>query len=163
MNSRSNTNKPFTDSSLHSLAQPSCLSSPIYTLQTTCPSQVLPKLTSLSQPAPVQEAARNCSIPTEDFLVHFFLWSPDKCSSTMQCKSDEYTYVISKESYITCPFFLLCLLQWKLPSQEHPNLLPVSTSAQLSFMCLHQQNTNQHKWLSKEPLNFYFTRFYAPV
>ena len=55
MTSRSNTNKPFTDSSLHSLAQPSCLSSPIYTLQTTCPSQVLPKLTSLSQPAPVQE------------------------------------------------------------------------------------------------------------
>jgi hypothetical protein len=42
------------------------------------------------------------------FLVHFSLWSPDKWSSTMQCKVDQYIRVVSKESFIMCPF--TCLL-----------------------------------------------------
>ena len=36
------------------------------------------------------------------------LWSPDKWSSTTQCKADQYMCVVSKESFITCPF--TCLL-----------------------------------------------------
>ena len=37
-----------------------------------------------------------------------FLWSPNKCSSTTQCKADQYMCAISKESFIMCPF--TCLL-----------------------------------------------------
>jgi hypothetical protein len=44
----------------------------------------------------------------QKFLLHFSLWSPDKCSSTLLCKADQYMCVVSKESFITCPF--LCLL-----------------------------------------------------
>jgi hypothetical protein len=43
----------------------------------------------------------------QKFLVRFSLWSPDKCSSTMQCKADQCMRVASKESFITCPFMCL--------------------------------------------------------
>jgi hypothetical protein len=42
------------------------------------------------------------------FLVRFSLWSPDKWSSTVQCKVDQYMRVLNKEVFIMCPF--TCLL-----------------------------------------------------
>jgi hypothetical protein len=45
---------------------------------------------------------------TRSFLLCFSLWSPDKWSSTKQCKVDQYMHAISKESFIIRPF--MCLL-----------------------------------------------------
>ena len=59
---------------------------------------------SANQPESL-EVARNCSTPPEDFfLLWFSLWSPDKCSSTMQCKMDQYMHVVKKESFVMCAF-----------------------------------------------------------
>ena len=82
----------------------------------TCPLWVLPHYMfclsmwfclswhhSANQPEST-EASRSCSTPPEGFL----LWSPNKRSSTMQCKADQYMCVISKESLITYSF--MCLL-----------------------------------------------------
>ena len=49
----------------------------------------------------------------QSFLVCFFLWSPDKWSSTIQCKADQYMCVVSKIYFIICPFHVLALA-------EHP-------------------------------------------
>jgi hypothetical protein len=48
------------------------------------------------------------------FLVCFSLWNLNKCSSTMQCKADQYMPVIIKEFFITCPF--MCLLSQNILS-----------------------------------------------
>jgi len=59
------------------------------------------------QPAQSTESTRNSNTLLEVFLVHFSLWSPNKCSSTTQCKADHYMCVVSTESFITCPFNVL--------------------------------------------------------
>jgi hypothetical protein len=74
-----------------------------------------------------EEVARSHSTPPEVFLVCFFLWSPDKWSSTMQCKADQYMRIVSKESFITCLF--MCLLYQNIFSS-------VSASAKYSFTSL---------------------------
>jgi hypothetical protein len=107
-----------------------------------------------------KEAAKTIATTTS-FLVCFSLWSPDKWSSTMQCKVDQCMWSLSEESFITClshacfsrTSSVLCLLQSNIASQDCLSLLPVSTSGKHSFMCLPQQ----HNWLSKEPLSFHFT------
>ena len=58
---------------------------------------------SLSPPKQQETTAHHQKI-----LVGFSLWSPDKCSSTTKCKVNQYMCVVSKESFITCPF--TCLL-----------------------------------------------------
>ena len=70
--------------------------------------EILPQLTSLCHSAQVAGAAGSCSTPPQVFSVHFSLWRPDKCNSTTQCKADQYMRVVSKDSFITCPF--TCLL-----------------------------------------------------
>ena len=98
-------------------SKPSSLSvtpwSPIYSLQTSyvlcvhCLSTALPSAQVFNKPK-FCEVARNCSKPPEIFLVHLSLWCPEKWSSTLQCKADQYMHVVSKESFIICPF--TCLL-----------------------------------------------------
>ena len=53
------------------------------------------------------EVARNYSIPPEVFLVCFYLWNPNKCTSTTQCKVGQYMHVVSKESFIISLFMCL--------------------------------------------------------
>jgi hypothetical protein len=98
------------------------------------------------------KVARNCSTPPDGFVVVvvvvvvFLSMESYKCSSTMQCKEDQYMYVVSKESFIVCPF--TCLLEQNI-------LSPVSASAKCSFMCLPSKTSS--KRLSKEPLCFDFS------
>ena len=74
----------------------------ILPLNIKCPPQVLPQHVyylsmwvclswhhSANQPES-SEAARNREHTTRRFLVCFPLWSPNKWSSTMQCKADQY-------------------------------------------------------------------------
>ena len=68
----------------------------------------LSQLTSLCQSARVHRSITKPQHTARRFLVHFSLWSPDKCSSTTQCKGDWYMHVISREPFITCLF--TCLL-----------------------------------------------------
>ena len=55
-----------------------------------------------------EEETKTHGHATITLLVHFSLWSPNRCSSTMKCKTDQYMRVVSKGSLITCP--LMCLL-----------------------------------------------------
>ena len=80
------------------------LTSPRVLPQHVCLSQLI----SLCQSVQVHGSSKKLQHTTRSFLVHFSLWSPDKCSSTTQCKADQYMCVVSKESFITCPF--TCLL-----------------------------------------------------
>ena len=94
----------------------------------TCPPGALPQhvsLASLCQSALVEEAARSCHNPSRRFLVCFSLWSHGKWSSATRYKTNQHMHVISKESFITCPF--MCLLKQKV-------LSPVSVK--YPFMCL---------------------------
>ena len=67
----------------------------------------LSQLTSLCQSAQVCRSGKKLQHTIRRFLVHFSLWNPDKCHSTMQCKADQYSCVVSKESFIMCPFTYL--------------------------------------------------------
>ena len=105
----------------------------------------LSQLTSLCQSAQVCRSSKKLQHTTRSFLVHFSLWSPDKCSSTMQCKID--MHVLSKKIFhhvsFSCVCFsrtssLLCLLQLNIPSRVCPSKTPSNR-------------------LSKEPLSFHFT------
>jgi hypothetical protein len=89
------------ESCLHSLQtsralHTSCLSTSTVSADILCPS------------AGVWGSSKKLQHTTRSFLVHFCLWSSDKCSSTMQRKVDQHLRVVSKESFITCPF--TCLL-----------------------------------------------------
>ena len=64
---------------------------------------------SVSQPES-SEAARNCSAPSEGFFVCFSLGSPNKCSSTAQCKAGHQACVVSKESF-TMSFYAFALAE----------------------------------------------------
>ena len=75
---------------------------PIYTLQT---SRVLH--VSCIQSAQVYRGSNKLQHITRSFLVCFSLWSPDKCSSTVQYKVDKYMCVASKKFFMW-PF--TCLL-----------------------------------------------------
>ena len=70
----------------------------------------------------------------QKFLAWFSLQSPNKWSSTMHCKVDPYMCVLSKDSFITCPF--MCLLEQNI-------LSPVSASV----------NVPSHVCPSKTPSN----------
>jgi hypothetical protein len=80
--------------------------------------------------------------------------SPEKCSSTTQCKADQYMHVVGKKkkAFIMCPSCvsfsktssLLYLLSRNVPSQVCLSLSPVSTLRKHSFTCLPQQNSIQH-------------------
>ena len=123
----------------------------------------LSQLTSLCQSAQVLGSCKKLQHTTR-FLMHCSLWGPGKCSSTMQCKADQYMCVVSRNpssSVLSCAcfsrnpfscvcssssffpefplvFFSLCPLQGNLPSQ----------------VCPRKTQSNR---LYKEPLRFYFT------
>ena len=125
--------------------------SPIYTLPTSHVYHV-PCLGKLILSARVLGSCNKLQHTTGSFFVRFSLWSPDKCSSTTQCKVDQYTHVISKESLsrvLSRACFsraspLLCLLQRNIPpSPGCLSLSPVTTLTEGSFTCLPQLNTIQ--------------------
>ena len=110
----------------------------LYLPNIMCPPQVLPQpvscpnscrdsaqglpqhvcLSQLSITLPVSPSLRKLQETTvhhRKFLVCFSIQSPEKYNSTMQCKADQYTHVVSKKSFITCPF--TCLLQHLCPLQ----------------------------------------------
>jgi hypothetical protein len=98
-----------------------CLASACAKLQ-VCLSQ----LTSLCQSARVHRIGKKLQHITRSFLVCFSLWSPDKPSSTMQCKADQYmtcvllaktppSGVLSRACFSRTSFHL-CLLLQNLPS-----------------------------------------------
>jgi hypothetical protein len=62
--------------------------------------------------AQVWGSSKKLLYTTRSFLTHFSVWSPDKYSSTIQCKADQYMCVVSNESFIMS-FHVLALA-------EHP-------------------------------------------
>lgn len=60
------------------------------------------------QSATVLGSSNRLQHTTRSYLVHFSLWSRDKYSSSTQCEADQYMRVVSKVSFIACPF--MCLL-----------------------------------------------------
>jgi hypothetical protein len=64
-------------------------------------------LSTCMQSARVLGSGNKLQHTTWRFLVCFSLWSPDKWSSIMQCKTDQYMCVVSKVSFIICPFMCL--------------------------------------------------------
>lgn len=111
------------------------------------------------------EAARNCSTSPEVFLcvslyevwtnavqLHNVGWT-NTCVWLAKHPSSHFL----SGFYFSRTSFLLCLLQWNIPSWICLSLSPVCTSMNHSFTYLPLQNTIQHNWLSKEPLHFYFT------
>jgi hypothetical protein len=95
----------------HKCCRASCTSKPnfvsitpwssFYTLQISHIFHV-PCLKTCLQSAGIRRSSKKLQQTTKSVLAHFSLWSPGKCSSAMQCKADQYTCVISKESFITC-------------------------------------------------------------
>jgi hypothetical protein len=67
-----------------------------------------------SLPQPMHPMSNKLQHTTRSFLVHFFLWSLDKRSSTAQYKADLYMHVVSKESFINHMTFPMLALA------EHP-------------------------------------------
>jgi hypothetical protein len=97
-----------------------------------------------------EEAAKQGSTPAEAF---FSLWSPDKWSSTMQCKADQYMYVISEESFITCPFTSLL---WQ------SILSPVSASGKQTCVpsCVYPSKAPVNQLTFQRALKFPLHKFY---
>lgn len=109
-----------------SISEPSSASITVLLLppNISCPPRVLPQcaclsqLTSLCQVARIRRSGNRLQHTTRFFLVGFSLWSSDKCSSATQCKADQYSTSLAKNS--SCVLsrgcfsrtsFLLCLLQ----------------------------------------------------
>ena len=62
----------------------------------TCPPWVLPQHMSdlrWHHSASDHKSSKKSQHTTRSFLVHFSLWRPNKCSSTKQCKADQYMHV----------------------------------------------------------------------
>ena len=110
----------------------------LYPPNITCPPCALPQHGSCfstnlasahasNQPKSLK-AATNHSTTPEIFLVCFSLWRPGKCSSTTQCKVDQYMPVLSKDTCPSshCPFMCLCLLQRNIPSRVYLSLSQLS-------------------------------------
>ena len=118
--------------------------SPVYTLQTSVSSMCLALALILSQHLHglSTNAAQLHSVKRTNACM-FLAENPSLCVLSRAC--------FSRTS------FLLCLLQLNIPSWVWLSFLPVSTSGKHSFMCLPQQNSIQHNWLSKEPLHFHFS------
>ena len=140
-----------------------CRSRPIYILQTSR-GWHMPCLSificlswhhSANQPKST-EAARNCSISLDIFLVHFCLWNPTNADQHMDFVIKESSSRVLSHACLSRTPFLLCLLQPNVPSWVCLSLSPVSTSGKHSFRCIPQQNTIQHNWISKEPSSFHF-------
>jgi hypothetical protein len=66
------------------------------------------ELTPPCQSAWVYESNKKLHVTTRCFSLCFSLWSLEKLSSTIQCKSDQYMCVVNKKSFIMWPF--MCLL-----------------------------------------------------
>jgi hypothetical protein len=79
--------------------------SPIYTLQTSCVFHMSCLRMQIQLDCRINKKLQHT---TRSFLLHFSLWNPNKCSSTTQCKADQYMCVNVKGHVITCPF--TCLL-----------------------------------------------------
>ena len=108
-------------SQLYKQVQPSLWHSPlglfILPPNIRCPAGVLPPTClsrwvclhwhhhSVNQPES-KKATRSLITPPEGFCW-VSLWSPNKCSSTSQCKADQYMSVINGESFIMCHFTCL--------------------------------------------------------
>ena len=136
-----------------------CLSSPIYTLQTShvlhgsCLSTCVCLSCHHSANHPKStEVARNCRDTTRRFLVCFSLWRETNGAQTTQCQADQYivllakspsSRVLSRACFSRASSFL-CLLQPNVPSRVCLSLSPVSASGKHSFTCLLQQNAIQH-------------------
>jgi hypothetical protein len=73
----------------------------------TCPPWLLPQHVCLSQLTLLCQSARVCRSCkklqqiTRSVLACFSLWSPNKWSSSTQCKVDRYMCVIREESFLT--------------------------------------------------------------
>ena len=97
------------------------------------------------------EVATQCSTSPEIILVHFFLWHPNKYSSVIQHKANQYMCVLSKECFnlpSSCVLShacfsrtssLMCLFQQNIPhlfvpAKHHPNDFPKKP---LSFYSTH--------------------------
>lgn len=112
----------------------------------TCPPQVLPQHVSCLNTCIYLWKQQEAIAHHQMFLAWFSLWSPNKPSSTLPCKADQYMHIISKESFILCP--LMCLL--------YQNILScVSASAKHSFICFPSKTASNR--LSKELLGFQFS------
>ena len=51
----------------------------------------------------------------------------------MQCKVDQYMHVISKESFITCPFTCLLVIAFHTCVHFHKMVPPQQNTTQLTF------------------------------
>jgi hypothetical protein len=142
------TKKHCTASSTSKPSQPQSLLATFYlhSLQTSCGLQ----LTSLCQSVWVHRSGKKATACYQKFfLEHFSLWSPEngaqlhnvrRTNTCMLLAKSPSSRVLSRACFgKTC--FLLCLLQWNLPSGVCLSLSPVSTSGKHSFLCLPQQNT----------------------
>jgi hypothetical protein len=104
--------------------------------------------------------ARSRQHTTRSFLVRFSLWSPDKCSSTTQCKVDHYMHVVSEEFFhresfhmlalakhpFTCVCFRKTLLQHVCPSKAPSDTTEFSKKPDVSISppCF----PHRHPWTS---------------
>jgi hypothetical protein len=98
------------------------------------------------------QSAQVHRVPTNAAQVHNVRWA-NICVSLAKNPSSG----VLSHGFFSRTSSLLCLLQWKVPLPACLSLTPESTSENHSFMCLPQQNSIQHNWLSKEPLSFHFT------
>lgn len=71
----------------------------LYSPVIMCPPSVLPQHRHPISSCPWKH--QQTAVYYQNFLVRFSLWRPDQCSSTTQCKADQYKCVFSKESFIT--------------------------------------------------------------
>jgi hypothetical protein len=130
------------DSRSTSIAQPPSLYNEFYLYppSITCPPQVLPQHVSCLSMTHCQ-SAWVCGSGKKAWAHHrkfcFSLWSPNKCSSTTQCKAtntcvllakNPWSRVLSRACFITTSFYL-CLLQLNAllciyPSKALSNCVP---------------------------------------
>ena len=94
--------------------------SPIYTLQTSCAlRQYVSCSAHVSNHSESEEAGNKLQHTTRSFLVCFFLWSPDKWSSTIHVRLTNTCVSLAKNlsshvlscAYFSRTSFYLCLLQ----------------------------------------------------
>ena len=119
---------------------------------------------SANQPEP-SKAVRNCRIPPEALWWVSFYEVPTNGAQLHNVRWTNTCVLLAKSpssrvlshACFSRTSSLLCLLQLNIPSWVCLSLSSVSTSGKHCFTCLPQQNTIQHSWLSKEPLNFHFS------
>jgi hypothetical protein len=118
---------------------------------------------SANQPEP-SKAVRNCRIPPEALWWVSFYEVPTNGAQLHNVRWTNTCVFLAKSpssrvlshACFSRISFLFYLFWWNISLRVCLSLSPVSTSEKHSFMCLPQQNTIQHNWLSKEPLSFHF-------